>query len=195
MYFFLKLDLFFLVSHETLIILERAARKTHPRASLCIWDNYIKFIQKCWKYTTLSIWVVNFFHSSPLKSSENQRFSNDFRWDSDQYSYTVCYTDAEDVYKILNRDNQIQSLILKWNFTFIQLKKYFLNNILSQLSSWNFSSELQKTQKVSMHAADLKSTNATSVSAKKIILNFKKAFFSESFLLVVRVRHLKVFNF
>ena len=31
----------FLLSHEAQIILQLAARKTHPRAYQCIWDNYI----------------------------------------------------------------------------------------------------------------------------------------------------------
>ena len=43
---FLKLDLFFLVSHDTLKILQQATRKTHPRAYKCISDNYTIFAQK-----------------------------------------------------------------------------------------------------------------------------------------------------
>ena len=44
--------------HETLIILQPAARETHARAYQCIWDNYIKFSQKYYSFTTLLIWVV-----------------------------------------------------------------------------------------------------------------------------------------
>ena len=35
-----------MVSHEALIILQWATRKTHPRAYQCIWDNYIIFARK-----------------------------------------------------------------------------------------------------------------------------------------------------
>ena len=46
MYLFLQLSLSFLVSYEALIILQQATRKTHPRAYQCIWDNYVRLVQK-----------------------------------------------------------------------------------------------------------------------------------------------------
>ena len=41
-----------------LIIIQRAVRKTHPRTYQCIWKNYVKFSQKYYNSTTLSIWIV-----------------------------------------------------------------------------------------------------------------------------------------
>ena len=52
---FSSLNLFFLVSHETLIILQRAARKIHLRAYQCICYNYKKLAQKCYNSTSLSL--------------------------------------------------------------------------------------------------------------------------------------------
>ena len=48
-----------MVSHETLIIFQRA-KKEHiqERAYQCIWNNHIMFWQKYYNFTTLSMWVV-----------------------------------------------------------------------------------------------------------------------------------------
>ena len=43
---------------EALRMLQRATRKTHPRAYQCIWDNYVILPLKYCNSTTLSIWVV-----------------------------------------------------------------------------------------------------------------------------------------
>ena len=66
--FFLQLNLPFLASHKTPIILQRATRKTHPRAYQCISGNYIIFAQKCYHSTSLSIWVV-FTHTFVSKNA------------------------------------------------------------------------------------------------------------------------------
>ena len=39
-FFFITQFISFLVSHEVLIILQQATRKTYPRAHQCIWDNW-----------------------------------------------------------------------------------------------------------------------------------------------------------
>ena len=50
--FFCNLIFSFFISHEAVIILQQATRKTNPKANLCISDNYEIFSQKCCISTT-----------------------------------------------------------------------------------------------------------------------------------------------
>ena len=54
----------FLVSHEALIILQRTAKRAHPKKILPVYlkqqvgNKYIIFVQKYYNSTTLSMWYV-----------------------------------------------------------------------------------------------------------------------------------------
>ena len=58
---------FLLSSHEALIILQQATKKTHLRAHQCIWDNYVTFAQKYYNPITCQYWL--FIHTCVPKNA------------------------------------------------------------------------------------------------------------------------------
>ena len=79
-----------MVSHEALIILQQATRKTNPTAYQCIWDNYVIFAQKYHNSTTLSIWVCIYTCVSKIAIVSRMRFSTSF--DLTWYAEVAIYT-------------------------------------------------------------------------------------------------------
>ena len=83
-------NLFFLDSHENLIILLRATRKTHPRTFQSIWDNYVILAQNYYNFTSLSTWVGYTYMCLKMWLRLKTRFSTSF--DITWYAEAVMYT-------------------------------------------------------------------------------------------------------